>query len=544
MKKFHVLTLCFVFGLVAIFGILTEYVPYAGADEISALNASSNLSRPLSNAVNNARYLVAFKKKPGPSEEKMIKGHGASILHRYQLAPVFSVRVPNAMAADAIAKNPNVDYMEEDWVVHALAEVTPWGIDEVNAPEAWNQSTGDGVNVCVIDTGIDSTHPDLVGVYAGGYDFVNGDPDPSDDAGHGTHCAGIIAAQPNTIGVIGVAYDVNIYACKVLNQDGYGNLSDILAAIEWAAGENNVGEDDNGLVMDIASLSLGGHQYSKAAEVIYQNAYDAGLLIVCASGNEGIKRISYPARYSCAIAVGAIDSNLQIADFSSTGKQQELVAPGVNIKSTVPEGTGFNSLVTQGTTDYEVQGMEYSEVTPPEGITDGLIYCGLGNTGDFPPQVEGNIALIERGDFYFSEKTSNAMAAGAVAVIIYNNEPGIFSGTMGEEVNEEGEPWIPVVSMSQEDGQALKALLSAQQITVTLVNAAGDYANWDGTSMACPHVSGVAALMFAANPALTNEDVRGILGDTADDLGDQGLDRIYGHGLVNAVSAVNAAFNY
>jgi subtilisin family serine protease len=315
---------------------------------------------------------------------------------------------------------------------------------------------------------------------------------------------------------------VNLYACKVLNAEGSGYVSDILAGVDWSV--------TNG--MDVISLSLGGKTGSQTEEDAYQAAYNAGLVIVCASGNEAKTKIGYPAKYASNIAVGAIDSNLVIADFSNTGIEQELVAPGVLVKSSVPIGTGFNSYVQEGTTVYDGIGMEFAATT--SGISATSYYCNTGElAADFPAGVNGNIALILRGTTTFAEKTTMAMNAGAIAVIIYNNEPGGFAGTLGE-----AGAWVPVISLSNEDGEILRALGTP---TVNYVNAPDNYDYYDGTSMACPHVAGVAALVIAANPSLSNGAVRTILNGTATDLGDAGWDSIYGNGLVNAEAAVAAA---
>ncbi|MCK4760844.1 MAG: S8 family serine peptidase [Candidatus Aminicenantes bacterium] len=475
-------------------------------------------------ASTSGRYLVMFKQAPGNAGKDMVKGHGATVKRAYKLVPALAIS-SDAAAANAIANNPNVAFVEEDQLRYATADVQPWGIGAVKAPQAWPTTTGTGVKVCVIDTGIDYNHTDLDDLYGGGYDFVNDDSDPWDDAGHGTHCSGTIAAEANGSGVIGVAYNVGIYACKVLNAEGSGYVSDILAGVDWAV--------QNG--MHIASLSLGGNTSSQTEEDGYQAAFDAGLLVVVASGNESKTKVGYPARYSSTIAVGAIDSFLNIAEFSNTGDNQEVVAPGVLVKSSVPVGTGFASYAQVDTTVYDGVGMEFSGTT--EGITATAYYCNTGEAvEDFPAGVSGNIALILRGETTFAEKTTMAMDAGAVGVIIYNNLPGNFAGTLGEAGD-----WAPVISLSNEDGETLRLLGTP---TLTLVNASDDFDYYDGTSMACPHVAGVAALIFAANPALTNVEVRSILSSSATDLGDAGWDSIFGNGLVNSEAAAAAAVNW
>ena len=474
-------------------------------------------------AQSTGRYLVLFKAKPGNADRDMVRGNGASITREFSIVPAFAIHVPNEHALEGIRHNPNVEIVEEDQVLVASAETTPWGVTAVNAPQVWNVTTGAGVKVAVIDTGIDYTHPDIAANYFGGYDFVNEDNDPMDDVGHGTHCSGTIAARTgNNIGVASVAYDVQLYGVKVLGADGSGYSSDILAGVDWAV--------QNG--MDIASMSLGGGRYSRTENTAYTNAFNAGLLIICATGNDAATSISYPAAYAKTMGIGAVDSNLAIADFSNQGTGIDVVAPGVDVLSTVPIGFGLEAAVYYGQATLAASGFEFAPTTPD--LTKAAVYCGEGTTAaDFPAAVAGNIALIQRGTISFADKAINAKAAGAVGVIIFNNVDEPFSGTFGAAGD-----WLPAVSMSMVDGQALVA---AGSPTVTLHLAPADYDIYSGTSMATPHASAVAALIFGANPSLTNQQVWDILNGTATDLGAAGYDTTFGYGIVNAEAAVAAA---
>ncbi|MDI6639840.1 MAG: S8 family peptidase, partial [Methanocellales archaeon] len=160
---------------------------------------------------------------------------------------------------------------------------------------------------------------------------MNDDADPKDDNGHGTHCAGIVAAEDNTEGVAGVAPEASLYAVKVLNRFGSGWLSDIIAGIQWSV--------DND--MDVVSMSLGTSTYSASLETACNNAYNAGLVLVAAAGNSGdgnpaTNEYSYPAAYGSVIAVGATDINNVAPSWSNSGSYLELAAPGVSIYSTLP----------------------------------------------------------------------------------------------------------------------------------------------------------------------------------------------------------------
>lgn len=208
----------------------------------------------------------------------------------------------------------------------------PWGVKRVNAYSAWNFSTGKGVNVGVIDTGIDYTHPDLAPLYKGGFNAIDNSKPPLDDQGHGTHVAGTIAAVKDGKGVVGVAPEINLYSIKVLDSNGSGKFSWIVAGIEWAV--------KNGI--KVINMSLGSRYPSEAIKAAVEAAYKAGLVIVCAAGNDG-GAVNYPAAYPQSIAVSASDINDKIASFSSRGSQIAFIAPGVSVYSTYKDG-GYKTL--------------------------------------------------------------------------------------------------------------------------------------------------------------------------------------------------------
>ena len=485
------------------------------------LNSRSLAAVPAADAV-EGRYIILFKAKPGNADRDMVRGNGAEIVREFSIVHAMAIRVPNERALAGLMHNPNVELIEPDYIRYALGETVPWGVTAVNAPQVWATTTGDNVKVAVLDTGIDYNHPDLAANYRGGYDFVNSDNDPFDGNGHGTHCAGTIGAiTNNNIGVASVAYNVDLYAVKVLSDEGSGSTSNILAGVDWAV--------QNG--MHIASMSLGGGRFSKTEEKAYQNAFNAGLLIICATGNDSATSISYPAGYASTMAIGAVDSALAIADFSNQGTGIHLVAPGVDVLSTVPVGTGQAADVVYGQQTLAAYALEFAPFVT--NLTKPAVNCGMGlSAADFPATVAGNIALIQRGEISFADKVTNAQNAGAVGVILYNNESGIFSGTLGTAGT-----WIPGVTISLEDGQLLVA---AGSPVVSLNILATNYDSFNGTSMATPHVSAVAALVKGANPDLSNQQIWDILVNSAHDLGIVGYDTTFGYGLVDAAAAVAA----
>jgi subtilisin len=376
------------------------------------------------------RVIIKYKNKQMTANA--VEKLGGSIKDSFDSINAISADVP-INKIGKIKVDPNVEYVEIDSEAHILGfpseqdmitvsdehgkfrsvlagtQITPWGVQKIRAPEVHaTGNKGQNIKVCIIDTGIDYNHPDLATNYKGGYNFLNKTTNPMDDNGHGTHCAGTIAALDNDIGVIGVAPEASIYSCKVLDSSGSGSYSNIISAIQWAI--NNK--------MQIISMSLGGTSSSQALQDICNAAYSNGILLVAAAGNSNgsgnVDTVGYPARYDSVVAVAATDSNDARASFSSCGPEVEVAAPGVSIPSTVPSGT--------------------------------CSYC---------------------------------------------------------------------------DPSGYKSL--------------------SGTSMACPHTAGTAALVLKAHPEFTNIDVRNTINKTCIDLGNQGRDIFFGYGRIDAKAAVDNA---
>jgi len=209
----------------------------------------------------------------------------------------------------------------------------------VNAPEVWaggngfSGVTGENTTIAVIDTGVDSNHPEFAGRMVAGYDFVDDDTTAEDGNGHGTHVAGTIAGANDGTGITGVAYDAEIMPLRVLNNQGYGSLSDIIAAIGWAA--------DNDA--DVINLSLGGGGYSQAMFDAVRDASNSGSVIVMAAGNDGGSSPGYPAAHavSYGMAIGAVNQQRSMAGFSNRAGNDTMdyvTAPGVSIYSSIPGG--------------------------------------------------------------------------------------------------------------------------------------------------------------------------------------------------------------
>lgn len=252
----------------------------------------------------------------------------------------------SAVAADKLQrKHGAFALIEEDGVVSTKAkpgvaptqpaQSLPWGVRETRAPEAFAQSRGAGVTVCVVDTGIQGNHPDLSSNVVGGENFVvkKGWVNPSawgDDHGHGTHVAGTIAALDNDIGVVGVAPEAKLFAAKVLDFRGSGYMSAVADGIRSCM--------RNGA--RVINMSLGSSADSLLVRSAVLDASVSGVVLVAAAGNEQTDvSNSYPAAYAEVIAVSAVDSNFQFAYFSNFGSKIRFSAPGVGVYSTTKGST-------------------------------------------------------------------------------------------------------------------------------------------------------------------------------------------------------------
>ena len=415
------------------------------ADIVTDINSAGD---PL---VMPGEIIVKFK---GGIPDKAIQAinaqHGASII---EISPLGFMRlsIPKGKSevevSQSYSKNPNIEYAEPNAICHAV--MTPndmyyhyqWHLYNneyggINAEEAWNLSTGEGVIVAVLDTGVayenydennDGTldyllAPDLVSTnFVEGWDYVNNDSHPNDDHWHGTHVTGTIAQSTNNSrGVAGVAFGASIMPLKVLDAGGSGSTIDLANAIYYAA--------INGA--DVINMSLAYPLWVPVAWLnsvhsAIQSALSMGVTIVAAAGNDGANQVAYPAAFEECIGVGATQYDEMLAPYSNWGSALDLTAPG------------------------------------------------------------GNLDLNQNGD-------------------------GNYDGVFQETIN----PWTGPLHFT--------------------------YILAEGTSMASPHVAGVAALVIAAGISDPG-DVRSILQNTAEDHGGGGWDVVYGWGIVDAFDAVSAA---
>ncbi|CAM4085583.1 S8 family peptidase [Mesobacillus thioparans] len=213
----------------------------------------------------------------------------------------------------------------------------PQGVELIQAPKLWDRTKGKGMKIAVLDTGCETTHPDLQERIIGGRNFTDDDrsnPDIyTDYNGHGTHVAGTIAAHENDDGVIGVAPEAGLLIVKVLNKAGSGKYDWIIKGIQYAIDQD----------VDIISMSLGGPADVPALHEVIKAAVAKNILVVCAAGNEGdgddsTNEFAYPGAYNEVISVGAINLERDSSEFTNSNNEVDVVAPGERITSTYLNG--------------------------------------------------------------------------------------------------------------------------------------------------------------------------------------------------------------
>jgi subtilisin family serine protease len=467
----------------------------------------------------NDRYIVQFKDKGSKGGKSDLSAAGARVMLNLNSINAVAAEIPQQALA-GLSNNPNIDYIEADpkrWPMSLrTAEVTSlWGISAVQADQL---SSAGGKSICIIDSGYDLGHPDLPA--GGNVSGSSGSAGPwdQDGYGHGTHVAGTIAALGgNGRGVFGVLPDdsEDLHIVRVFDDaGGFSYASGLVAALE----------DCEQAGAEVINMSLGGSFKSRSEDRAFAAAEDRGVLSIAAAGNDGNNRHSYPASYNSVISVAAVDEFLGHADFSQTTSKVELAGPGVHVLSTVPEGSGSEASASVGGSDFIGDAMDGAATGSASG---NLIDCGLA-TSDCAA-AGGQICLIQRGDISFADKVLACESGGGGAAIIYNNVPGPLLGTLGEFSSA-----IPAIGVSDTDGAAMLAGLGNGASVSVVVS---DYAFFDGTSMATPHVAGVASLVWGMHPSCTNLEIRSALTASALDLGEAGRDDLYGHGLVQAQDA-------
>jgi len=311
---------------------------------------------------------------------------GASVIETIPALNLYRLRIPDGATVvrmiEMYQQAPGVVYAEPNYVAYAL-EVTPndplfdeqWALAQIEAPAAWDIITGtNDIVIAIIDTGIDYRHPDLDGgrYYVDGYDFINDDSNPMDDHGHGTHVCGIATADTsNGVGIAGLAWNSRYMGVKVLDAQGAGSYFDVAQGICYAA--------DHGA--RVANLSLGGPYPASTLEEAMQYAYDAGVVMACAAGNDYGYGVAYPAAYDeYCLGVAATDRGDRRASFSSYGPEVDVAAPGVDILSTTGRGYEFWGGTSMATP--HVSGLAALVLAQDPALSVAQVFAAIRNSAD------------------------------------------------------------------------------------------------------------------------------------------------------------------
>jgi subtilisin family serine protease len=366
---------------------------------------------------------ILVKFKPGtttPGAQSALRARGLRAMDVSPDDGIMRVQVPPGQEAEAIAalaQREDVEIVSYNHIIYATTDPNDpgygdqWALAKIDAPGAWNMTTGSGnVIVAIVDSGLDTSHPEFSGRIVYPRDEIENDSQPQDTCEHGTHVTGIIAAQGNnSLGIAGMAWNVKIMPVRALSGSPYscsGSEADIRDGINWA-----VSHGAKVINLSLGALPLAGNTCEQQFPVMSQaiaNAHAAGVLVVAAAGNDYMNRLACPGLQSDTMAVGATRSDDQRASYSNYGTGLSVVAPGTSVYSTLP--------------------------------------------------------------------------------VTY-----------------------------------------------------GSYGYMTGTSMATPHVTGLAALIWSLSPGLTHDQVRDLIQSTTDDLGLAGWDGEYGYGRINAARALQSA---
>jgi subtilisin family serine protease len=349
MRRLYLVSL-FTLSFAFLIALISGCSQPAGQEEINLTQQGKELApviKPTENTI-QGKYIVVLKDNILPKGDlkgvaeavNKIVGEIASTyalnpehVYRYTIKG-FSAEIPEDKLF-TLRSDPRIAYIEEDGIVYAFAQTLPWGVNRIDA-DLSSTRAGDGtgsvsgVRVYIIDTGIQLNHPDLNVV--GGVDFT-GKGTADDGNGHGTHVAGIVGAKDDNNYVVGVAPGVELFAVKVLDDNGSGSFSNVIAGVDFVTQQ----KVNNPNLPIVANMSLGARTGTSYNSLDYAvvNSINAGVVYTIAAGNDGADAKNYsPAHVKEAITVGAYDENNKFATFSNWGSLLDLNAPGVRILST------------------------------------------------------------------------------------------------------------------------------------------------------------------------------------------------------------------
>jgi len=419
------------------------------------------------------------------------------------------------------------------------------------AATAWEVERGRaGIIIAIIDSGVFGAHEDLTGKVTPGFDFVNRpnlsdwqkipgedyieiDNDPTDADGHGTHVAGIAAAQgENGIGISGVCPECSIMPLRTIvnikeveENNGQedtvitssGSVAESAEAVIWAT--------DNGA--DVINMSFAGQgAWRNPFRNALRYAHNNGVVLIASAANDTTSERRYPAAHEEVIAVASTSLEDRKSFFSNYGDWVDVSAPGEAMLSTVPEELGYipETVIrfTVGQDPISAFPLTFSGQTTTGEVVGSLAHVGMARSQDisneaFDWELENKIALIERGEISFEEKVTRVKSFGAIGAIIYNNETGNFRGTLGSSQQDP----IPVFSIAREDGLHLidQITSTSQPVLGSLLQTTfPNYTRLSGTSFSSPYVAGMAGLLLSHDPSLSPDEVRERLLSSVDNI--------------------------
>jgi len=522
-----------------------------------------------------------------------------------QLKDILSLAGKGRIAQVYISKPYTVDIVGEPISYESMQEigVSPDMVNSaplIGAPEAWNLGyTGSGTYVAVIDTGIDYTHENFGGYSSFpnakipyGYDFADGDNDPMDHNGHGTHVAGTIAGvgtakfqdkDGNLVPLKGVAPDAKIIICKVFSDYGpYAYSADIIAAIEYL-----IQLKQNGVNVVAANMSLGSDKGfddpTDPEQKAVKNGYLAGITFAISAGNNAYFEYALGPNYIGTNPYGKYTS--YIKDPARVGapgaSRYAITVAAVNNQGTVLEGQKLkfnNDYVMYLTSPDSPDPVSVFGDEPVTIVDTNSQFCSVPEGNDMG--YSGNVLLIDRGTCTFGEKVNNALAAGAIGVVVGNNDTdaSLISMALGTAANTipavfiGGPDKLKLRSAIQAAGGSLQVVFSneiARSYAATNPNAMASFTSWgpapnmafkptvsapgvsifssvpgnqyatyQGTSMAAPHVAGAVAVIKQAHPDWTPEQIKQALVNTAEPISNYSP-RVQGAGRINVAKAVS-----
>jgi len=408
------------------------------------------------------------------------------------------------------------------------SQVIPYGVSRIfngTLPEPSYLPKTINKPICVIDTGFDTTHPDLLNI-----NVTSADGQYMEDCGeyHGTHISGTIVAEDNSMGIVGIFPGAPIIVVKAFSGPycWYGYDQGIYATAVVNAAHACV---DNGA--KIINMSLGGVGHLTAEQDQLDSLSQQGILLFAASGNTGDYTVTYPAAYDSVVSVAAVDENDQRVMFSTYNLGVDLAAPGKAILSTVGEASLRALTLSQKL--YAIKLMGMSIELPSDGIYEKACLC---NTTTCPQNCDGRICLIARGDTSFDAKGTECENRGGIAAIIYNYPELEFTGGTLPENHTLS---IPVFDVTGATGTSIISNFE-EEAMLDIPSEGVPYDFYDGTSMATPHVSGVAYLLWNKYPSCSADQIKAALFSGAKDLEFEGRDLFTGYGLVQYWGAAAA----